>query len=357
MKVSFVINEPIQSASGGYKVVYTYANEMVRKGIEVKIYYHCRKGVLLSNYRLPMSIKLMIARWLSATGPKWFELDKKVGRKIITNICNSQIEDADIVIATAADTAKDVYALEKRKGKKLYFIQGYEDWVMPVDELIATYKYNMRKIVVSRWLKKLVESYCNENIDCVLNGIDKRVFYVKNSPEERKNKTICMLYHDLESKGSKEGLEVIYRLKEKYPDLEAHLFGVVDQPSDLPSWISYTHNASQEQLCNIYNESMIYLSPSWNEGFGLTGAESMMCGCALVSTETDGAKEYASANTAVLVKVHDTEEMYVKCCELFNDADGRCKMANRGAEEVSELLNYNKAVEIFINIINGMLTQ
>lgn len=356
MKVSFVINEPIQSASGGYKVVYTYANEMARKGIDVTIYYHCRKNVLLSNYKLPMGIKLMIARWLSATGPRWFKLDKKVGRKIITNICNSQIENADIVVATAADTAKDVYALDQKKGKKLYFIQGYEDWVMPIDELVATYKYDMRKIVVSRWLKKLIEGYCNENVDCVLNGIDRRVFYIKTKPEERKNKSICMLYHDLESKGSKEGLEVIYKLKEKYPDLEAHLFGVVDQPSDLPNWISYTHNASQEQLCDIYNKSMIYLSPSWNEGFGLTGAESMMCGCVLVSTETDGAKEYANANTAVLVAIHDIEEMYNRCCQLFDEPEMRYQMANRGAKEVSELLDYDKAVDLFIRSVSNKLS-
>lgn len=354
MKVSFVINEPIQSASGGYKVVYTYANEMARKGIEVKIYYHCRKDVLLSNYKLPIGIKLMIARGLSAIGPKWFELDKKVGRKIITNICNNQIEDADIIIATAADAAKDVYALDKRKGKKLYFIQGYEDWVMPVDELIATYKYDMRKIVVSRWLKKLVESYCGENVDCVLNGINRRVFYVKKSPEERKNKSICMLYHDLESKGSKEGLEVIYRLKEKYPDLEAHLFGVVDQPSDFPSWISYTHNASQEQLCNIYNESMIYLCPSWNEGFGLTGAESMMCGCALVSTATDGAKEYATDDTAFLCAVHDIDKMFQDCCLLFDDNKLRSGIANKGVVKVTNLLDYNNAVNSFISILENV---
>lgn len=356
MKVSFVINEPIQSASGGYKVVYTYANEMAQKGIDVKIYYHCRKGVLLSNYKLPMGIKLMIAYGLALAGPRWFKLDKKVGRRIVTNICNNQIEDADIVIATAADTAKDVYALSEKKGKKIYFIQGYEEWVMPVDELVATYKYDMRKIVVSYWLKKFVEGYCNEKVDCVLNGIDRRVFYIKIRPEERKKRSICMLYHDLESKGSKEGLEVIYRLKEKYPDLEAHLFGVVNQPSDLPNWISYTHNASQEQLCNIYNESMICLSPSWNEGFGLTGAEAMMCGCALVSTETDGVKEYASINTAMLIKVHDTREMYTKCCKLFDNAEVRSKMANRGARKVSDLLSYNKAVEMFINIINNTLS-
>lgn len=354
MKVSFVINEPIQSASGGYKMVYIYANELAQKGIKVKIYYRCRRNILMSRYKLPMGIKLMIARVLSAIGPRWFELDKKVGRKVITNICNSQIKDADIIIATAADTAKDVYELDERKGKKLYFIQGYEDWVMPVDELIKTYRYDMKKIVVSHWLKKLVESYCNENVECVLNGIDSRTFYVKNSPNERKNKSICMLYHDLKSKGSKEGLEVIYKLKEKYPDLEVRLFGVVDQPDNLPNWISYTHNASQEQLCSIYNESMIYLSPSWNEGFGLTGAESMMCGCALVSTATDGVREYATEDTAFLCAVHDVDKMFQDCCLLLDNSKLRIRIANKGVVNVTNLLDYDNSVNLFISILENI---
>ncbi len=351
MRISFVINEPIQSASGGYKIVYTYANEMVKRGHKVKIYYHCRKNTLLSNYKFPMFIKLFISRCLAIIGPRWFDLDRKVKRTIITKISDKNINNADVVIATASDTAQGVYKLNNDKGEKYYFIQGYENWLLSHDELSDTYKYNMKKIVVSKWLKLLVEEISGDSVECVLNGIDKNVFYIKVFPEMRKNTTICMLYHDLESKGSKEGLEVLIRLKEKYTDLVVYLFGVVDKPPSIPEWIDYTQNATEEQLCDIYNKSNIYLSTSWNEGFGLTGAEAMMSGCALVSTMTDGVKEYANSDIAKLVRVHDLDGMYNMCCELIDNPQKRCIMARKGANYVTELLDYNNAVENFINII------
>lgn len=353
MKVSFVINEPIRNPSGGYKVVYTYANEMVRHGFDVTIYYHCRDNVLFSNYGLPMTTKLLIARCLAHKGPKWFPLDKAVKRKIITQISNQQIDNADAVIATAADTASDVFRLSKAKGMKFYFIQGYEDWVMSKEELVQTYQYDMKKITVSRWLRNLVESNCNDTVECVLNGIDSGIFYIQMPPELRKNHSICMLFHDLESKGSKEGMDVIYRLQARYPDLTANIFGVVPRPSYFPDWVVYTHNADQKQLRSIYNNSAIYLSPSWNEGFGLTGAEAMMSGCALISTATDGAKEYTTSDNAILVNIHDAEAMYAYCCELFDNAKLRCQIAERGAQEVTALLNYGNAVERFIGILRN----
>lgn len=353
MKVSFVINEPIRNPSGGYKVVYTYANEMARQGYDVTIYYHCRDDVLFSNYSLPMNAKLLIARCLAQKGPKWFSLDKIVKRKVVTQICDQQLDDADIVIATAADTADDVFNLGKTKGRKFYFIQGYEDWVMSKEELIQTYQRNMRKITVSHWLQKLVENYCSDTVECVLNGIDSGIFYIQVSPQIRKKNSICMLYHNLESKGSKEGMDVIYRLKERYPDLTANIFGVVPRPSYFPDWVAYTRNANQEQLHSIYNNSAVYLSPSWNEGFGLTGAEAMMSGCALISTATDGAKEYTTSDNAILVDIHDTESMYTYCCELFDNSKLRCQLAERGAREVASLLNYHSAVEKFIGILEN----
>lgn len=354
MKIIFVINEPIQEASGGYKMVYTYANELAANGDCVTIYYHCRQSVLLSNYKLPLKVKLLIARYLAFIGPRWFELSKKVNRKVVVDICDESIADADVVVATAADTAKDVYALANRKGKKVYFIQGYEEWILTHNELVETYQYSMTKITVSNWLKRLIENSCDDDVYCVLNGINKDVFHIKIRPEDRKNKNISMLYHNLESKGSLEGINVIKRLKKVYPDLSAHLFGVVDAPSNLPEWITYTHNASQNELCDIYNNAMIYLAPSWNEGFGLTGAESMMAGCVLVSTDTDGTKEYASDKTAVLVDIHDTDEMFNKCCYLFDNDEERVELAKRGSAVVTELLDYDKAVKSFIEIIHSM---
>ena len=351
MKISFVINEPIQSASGGYKMVYIYANELVEKEHDVTIYYHCHRDVLFSNYKLPFWTKMTIANVLSKTGPKWFELDKRVGRKVIRNVTDKNVADGDIVIATAANTADDVYKLSETKGKKFYFIQGYEDWIMSADELARTYGYPMTKITVSSWLKNVVEKYTEDPIYCVLNGIRNDVFFVSVQPSERTVRQISMLYHNLESKGSKEGLSVIYKLKKEFPDLQAHLFGIVDKPENLPDWIKYTQNASQKELNNIYNASQIYLCPSWNEGFGLTGAESMMCGCVLVTTKTKGSLEYADDTNAMLVEIHDTNQMYDACKNILENGSLRIEIAEKGAADVSSLLNYKNSVDRMISIL------
>jgi len=355
MKVSFIINEPIQSASGGYKMVYIYANELVNRGHDVTIYYHCHRGVLLSNYYIPFWMKMIMANILAKTGPKWFELDQRVGRKVVQDVTDKNVSDGDIVIATAANTAGEVFLLDKNKGKKAYFVQGYEDWVMSKEELENTYRLDMEIITVSKWLQTIIQNVVDsDRVNCVLNGIRNDVFYIINSPETRSIKMISMLYHDLESKGSKEGIYVLNELKKLFPDLKAHLFGVVDNPGNLPSWIDYTHNADQNQLRKIYNDSMIYLSPSWNEGFGLTGAEAMMCGAVLVSTKTDGVKEYSTEENAFWVDVHDTKSMIDKCVEVITKPELRNRMAIAGSKYVAEKLCYEKSVDGFIGILERM---
>lgn len=353
MNISFIINEPIQNASGGYKVVYIYANELVKNGDNVSIYYRCRKEVLFSNYKFPFVIKLLIANFFTIKGPKWFKLNKKVKKHIICSIDNERVKNGDVVIATASDTAKDVNYLDSKKGKKYYLIQGYENWMMSEQELFETYSFDMTKITVSNWLKEKIMPYdTNNKLYCVLNGIRNDEFYIVNPIDNRNNNCISMLYHDLESKGTKEGMEVIYKLKEKYPELKVCLFGVVDKPSNLPEWITYTHNATVKELNKIYNESSIYLCPSWNEGFGLTAAEAMMCGCALVSTQTKGIQEYATKENSCLVEIHDKENMYNYCSYLIDNPNERIKMAEKGSAEVTKKLNYKKSVDEFIKLLH-----
>lgn len=353
MEVSIVLNEPVQNISGGYKVIYTYANELAKKGDKVTIYYKCRKNILFSNYKLPFFLKLIIANLIVISNVGWFTFDKSINRKIIISIDNKYIKDADVVVATAADTAQDVYKLAASKGRKFYFIQGYETWVLSEEELIATYRLDMTKITVSNWLKKLVEKYSENKVFCVLNGINSDIFYYKNSIESRKTESICMLYHDLESKGSKEGLQAIYILKKSFPNLEVHLFGIVDAPNNLPKWITYKKNASENELQEIYNKSTIYLLPSWNEGFGLTGAESMMCGCVLVSTATDGVKEYSNSSNAVYFETHNVNEIYMKISELFKDKERIFLLSKNGHDSVSNLLDYCKSLHKFTQVIHG----
>ena len=46
-------------------------------------------------------------------------------------------------------------------------------------------------------------------------------------------------------------------------------------------------------MFDILNYASIFICSSINEGFGLTGAESMACGCALATTSYPAVFEYA----------------------------------------------------------------
>lgn len=351
MKISFVINEPINRASGGYKTVYMYANVLAENGDDVTVFYRCKKEVLFSNYKMPFPIKLFIAKVCARRGPKWYSLNKKVQRKIVTDITDDAISDGDVVIATAADTADAVMKLSDAKGQKFYFIQGYEKWVMSEEQLKQTYAHDMNKIVVAKWLKELVEKYSEKKAVYIPNGINQDVFCIRKPVEERNPHQIAMMYHDLESKGSLDGIKVLLNLKKRYPDLEAHLFGIVAKPADLPEWVMYTYCAGENELVSIYNNASVYLCPSWEEGFGLTGAEAMLCGCALVSTSTQGVLEYADHTTALLVEPHDTDSLEKACIKLFDDSCFRIQLAKNGNSYVSEVLDLQKSTMLFLKSI------
>ena len=71
---------------------------------------------------------------------------------------DADLPDADIVIATWWETAEWVNALSPAKGRKVYFIQHHEVFsYLPVERSRATYRLPLHKIVISRWLKDLME--------------------------------------------------------------------------------------------------------------------------------------------------------------------------------------------------------
>ena len=154
----------------------------------------------------------------------------------------------------------------------------------------------------------------------ISNGLDKKVFYPKTTIMERYKHSIAMLYHPGEYKGCKYGLEVITRLRNKYPDLKCTIFGVPKRPKDIPNWIEYKRNASQEEVNRIYNMTRVVILPSVEEGFGLVGIESMACGCALCVSDFNGSREYAKHQHNALVSApKDVKTMVDNVVSVFED--------------------------------------
>lgn len=335
MKINFVLPPPSLKIAGGYKVVYQYANYCSNKGMDVNIIYDCGKG--RNSYRIPNILFFQLKKVIAALEPRWFKLNEKIKKLPVYEFNNDSVPNADYIVATAVGTAIQVNELDNIKGKKIYFIQDFENWNISEQEVIQTYKYDMKKIVISKWLKAIVDEYSSINSIYIPNGIDKEKFYVSKNIEDRFQYSVAMLYHKDKRKRSDEGLKILLKLKEKYPQLQIELFGSPEKPKNLPNYISYTRNASEQQLNKIYNNSAMFLVTSSVEGYGLTGIESMCCGCALVSTDCQGVQEYATNGENAFLSPVDKLELLEKNLELLLENNNlRINIARKGSKVIND---------------------
>lgn len=354
MKITFYLPGADNVKSGGYKVVFKYSEMLADKGHDVSIIYsnHNMRGKKILYRILPLRKMLVYRRF--GKRPSWYNLNEKV--KVIYAFKGYEdpvIPNADVVIATAADTAEEVAKLPFSKGTKWYFVQGHETWVKGEDYSNYSYTLPLKKITVSEYLKGQVAEYSRDEVFVVKNAIQLDKFYVTNAIRKRDKYSVAMLYHRLPNKGSKYGIEAIKMLKNDYPQLKAHLFGTCERPVDLPKWIKYTQNASEEELLEIYNSVAIFVSPVINEGFGLTGAESMACGCAFVSSDYDAVHEYAvNGNNSILCPVKDSRALYESIKKCIDDDDLRFRIAEQGVKDTMKM-SWEKSVECFEQVLFG----
>lgn len=332
MRITFCLpNQNYRTPIGGFKIVYEYANRLVGLGHQVGIVY-CTQNTL-AKYKMPEQAKMICSDVIVKLSPKWFPLDRRVRRISAHEISDRYVPTSDVVFATAAKTALEVAKLSPTKGRKFYLIQGYENWTMSDLELINTYCLGFTNVVVSNWLYEVVKPY-SDNTYCIKNPVDTNKFKVITPIAERNKFTFGFLYHDGEYKGTNYTIEVLRLVKVNYPRVRILAFGNPTRPSNLPEWVEYHRNASQEEVINLYNKCSIFVCSSIIEGFGLTGLESMACGCAFITSGYKGAFEYCEHNRNALVSpVRDVKAMYNNIDYLLQNDRERQRIAQNAVKD------------------------
>jgi L-malate glycosyltransferase len=352
MNITFLLPMYPWNPAGGFKVVYIYANELVKRGHNVTI-LHPQK---LPNWH---SAPTNLYRWMRQKGGQlrnllftptinWQFIDSKVQMKFIPEPDIKYIPDADAIFATAWPTAEIVENLPLTKGKKIYLIQSYETWNGPKDRVDATWQEtNISKIVIAQWLyKKGLELHIPKNdLIHIPNAIDHSEYKIF-TPINQRTKKVAMLYHPASIKGGDDGIKALQIAKEKFPELQVVLFSVIPRPKNTPHWIEYYHKPNQAFLIkSIYNESSIYLCSSWIEGWHLPPAEAMSCGCALVSTNIGGVQDYSEhGKTALLSEPKNALSLAKNLIYLLENDDIRIELANHGHRKIKEF-TWNKSAD------------
>lgn len=329
--------------AGGFKVIYQYANHLVRRGHQVSVVHPQRASWPLSPpqgfYRRFRREGGRLRDRLFKPRLHWVRIDSRVEMIFVPEVSERFIPDADAIFATAWDTAEPVLNLSLGKGQKFYLIQHYETWAGPKSMVEATWRFPLNKVVISKWLyEKGFDLGCDgRELTYITIGIDHVQFRLIE-PVQARPKKVAMMFSLQEWKGSADGLQALKAAKAHLSGLKALLFGVCARPKTLPSWIDYCRSPSQEELVSrIYNGSSIFLCPSWIEGWPAPPAEAMACGCAVVLTDCGGSAEFAEDNINALVSPsRDPHALAHNLVCLLDDDGLRQQIANTGCDRIKQ---------------------
>jgi glycosyltransferase involved in cell wall biosynthesis len=303
------------------------------KGYEVSIIYASGRENKLFGRIIFLAMRLIIPFIKDA-----FPLHNSIKKRYVFALNSNTIPNADIAVATACTTAASLELCSTSKGKRIYFIQHYETWSMPQNLLDETWRYNdMKKIVISKYLKSIGENLGVFDMVYIPNPIDCDLFRLTKDVRGRKY-NVAMMYSNQEIKGSRYGLQALEILKKKHSDFKAVLFGTKSRGREIPKWIDYIKNPSQEFLVNdVYNNSSVYLCSSISEGWGLPPMEAMACGAAVVTTQNGGISDFcADGENAIICEVKNSEQM-AECIErIYLNSNLHASLVQCGLEKVKE---------------------
>lgn len=339
MKITFVL-PGYPAPIGGFRVVYEYANHLVAREHEVTI-VHARS---LRNFDPPLNFY----RWLRRKAGKlltrisrpnfqWLPIDKRVRMLFVPEPTAKYIPANDVVFATAWQTSEYVAGYPSSKGRKYYLVMDFPPYMGPQERIEASWKLPFKKITISRWLYEKVTfvSGTRNAINIPIGVAFHRFRIIRDI--DRRAESVAMMYSHGKYKGGKDGIKVLEICKRRHPDLQMTVFGRVPRPCQIPSWVEYRSNMPEEELVHLYNQTRIFLCSSLAEGFALPPAEAMACGCAVVSTDCGGNREYAEDGiTALLSPPSVPQALAGNVIRLLEDDDLRVRLARTGYERIQK---------------------
>lgn len=354
MKVNFVLPATNDSPIGGYKIVYQYANKLSEFGHDVTITFLYRVQPINQKFfwqKLKREKRKVFRERMPANKITWFKLNENI-KNVFNVISYGEVPEADVVIATSAPSSFFVKNLPKEKGRKFYFIQGYEDWWYENEQsLFDTYKLGLKNIVISHDLYEKVYSISNIRPIYLPNFFDHEEFYVSN-PVERRRNVVSLLSHKQKTKRTEFGLQILAEVKKYVPNLQVELFGNYEPSQVLADYVHFTYKATIPDLRDeIYGKSKIYLMPSTLEGWGLTGMEAMASGAVLVASNIGGITEYANTQNSILVEPTNYKEFIKNIVYLLRNDDDRKKIAEKSLNDIKRF-SLEKATTNLERVLN-----
>jgi glycosyltransferase involved in cell wall biosynthesis len=242
------------------------------------------------------------------------------------------LPEAEILVYPAdMRDAASLLDLPARVGRPVLLFQGYGTPGSPVVQ--ANLSSAKASVAIAHWL---VADALRHGISCayVPQGLDRSIFTPGPISSARPPR-VSVMTHALDWKGLADALEALSIVRAARGDVEVVLFGT----EPVAGVGSFVESPTRPRVASLLQSSAVHIVASWEEGFGLTGAEAIACGAALASTDTKGSRDYAvDGHTALVSPPRDPRALARNVLALLDDTDLRARLVAAGQRQLHSVM-------------------
>jgi glycosyltransferase involved in cell wall biosynthesis len=294
--------------SGGIKMVYKHLNNLAERGYEVELYSLDKD-------------------------PDWLKLNvKHTSFKNFDQLIDELSKQEAIKVATWWETSLPVWLSSVVSGIPVFYVQDIETSYYLNDKrmqntVLSNYKFEFEYLTISQWdvdeLKKLHMKATN--IGC---GIDLDLFFPLKGTKREEN-TMVALGRGEPLKNFALTLNGWKKISGDKPKL--WLFGVEPDLVKPNRDITYFFKPTDEKINELYNKATIFTQTSLHEGFCLTALEAMAAGATVITTDSDGNRDYCVDNkNCLMIEQNNPIDMKEKIEKALSDKKLRDRLRKEG---------------------------
>lgn len=361
MNIVFILSS--LSLSGGVKVIVEYANRLAAKGHNVILLTPGQPFYREYSNDISPNVQVIEAETSVSSSITIFD-------KICLAITLAKlVPKTDAIIATHTPTTVVSFLAGAllRKGTPIWFFQDYLGMFQdqPLEKLILRYALAWHKgaLTISRHSKEELENYgINRKIYLVGEGLShtevlKPIPAAIRETNKPNFPTIFYLGDPRPRKGMQDFLHAAEIVWKKTPQLFLWIASKESCEIDTNIPHVFFYRPNDELLSRLYGSCDIFISASWWEGFGLPPLEAMACGAPVVTTDSQGVREFArDEENCLMVPPRDPDALAEAILRLIDDQE----LANRFRENgpiTAAQFDWDSAVERFENALDNLINH
>ena len=233
------------------------------------------------------------------------------------------------------------------------FFRFYYNFIIPINIKRAD-----KIITVSNYSKKEIEKYfpfAKDKIEVVCLGVDKQfkhlniekksqILYVGSINERKNFKGVIKAFESLKAKNYQ--LLVVGNFFDNF-QLDEATKQLINKAKESEN-IRFLSNVTNNELVKLYNESKLFVFPSFYEGFGFPVLEAIACGTPVITSNVSSLPE-VGGDAVLYCNPNDIDDIAKKMEMVLKDEALQQKMIEKGLQR-AKLFTWEKAAKEHIKV-------